>query len=127
MSGILTMQLEQLRERFGDVQSRPMASGTTLVAVRGVHLPEGWSKASTTIRFLIPPGYPFAQLDCFWADADLRLTGGAMPQSSAPNGIPETTEMGLWFSWHLTGAWNPNRDTLSSWMNVVIERMRQVR
>lgn len=127
MSGILTIQLEQLRERFGDVQSRSMASGTTLVAVPGVHLPQGWSKASTTIRFLVPLGYPFAQLDCFWADSDLRLAHGAMPQNSASNPIPETTEQGLWFSWHLTYPWNPNRDTLSTWMNVVTERMRQVR
>lgn len=127
MSGILTMQLEQLRDRFGDAQSQTMASGTTLVIVPSVPLPEGWSKASTTIRFLVPPGYPFAQLDCFWADADLRLAANALPQNSAPNVIPETTEQGLWFSWHLSGAWNPNRDTLSSWMNVVIDRMRQVR
>lgn len=127
MSGILTMQLEQLRERFGDVQSRPMASGTTLVIVPDVRLPEGWSKASTAIRFLVPPGYPFAQLDCFWADAELRLAQGATPQNSAPNSIPETVEPGLWFSWHLTTPWNPNRDTLSTWMNVVLERMRQVR
>ncbi|CAO3405462.1 E2/UBC family protein [Azospirillum palustre] len=127
MSGILTMQLEQLRERFGDVQSRSMASGTTLVTVPDVRLPEGWSKASTTIRFLVPPGYPFAQLDCFWADAELRLANGATPQNSAQNAIPETTEQGLWFSWHLTCPWNPNRDTLSTWMNVVTERMRQVR
>ncbi len=127
MSGILTMQLEQLRERFGDVQSRSMASGTTLVAVPGVRLPQGWSKASTIIRFLVPPGYPFAQLDCFWADPDLRLAHGASPQNSALNAIPETVEQGLWFSWHLASPWNPNRDTLSTWMNVVIERMRQVR
>ena len=64
MSGILTMQLEQLRERFGEAHSSAMASGTTLVTVPGVRLPEGWSRSSTTIRFLVPPGYPFAQLDC---------------------------------------------------------------
>jgi hypothetical protein len=127
MSGILSMQLEQLRERFGDVQSRPMASGTTLVTVPGIRLPEGWSKTSTTIRFLVPPGYPFAQLDCFWADPDLRLANGAVPQNSGYNPIPEAAEQGWWFSWHLTSPWNPNRDTLSTWMNVVIERMRQVR
>ena len=66
MPGLLDMQLEQLRERFGEVQTRQLPSGTTLVTVPGVRLPEGWSKSSTTIRFIVPPGYPFAQLDCFW-------------------------------------------------------------
>lgn len=127
MSGILDMQLEQLRERSGEVHVRTMASGTTLVTVAGVRLPEGWSKLSANIRFLVPPGYPFAQLDCFWADADLHLANGAPPQNAVLNAIPETMDQGMWFSWHLASAWNPNRDTLSTWMNVVIDRLRQVR
>ncbi len=127
MSGILSMQLEQLRERFGEAHASTMASGTTLVTVPGVRLPEGWSRPSTTIRFLVPPGYPFAQLDCFWADPDLLLAHGATPQNAALNVILETLQQGMWFSWHLASAWNPNRDTLSTWMNVVIDRLRQVR
>ncbi|NYD91080.1 E2/UBC family protein [Sphingomonas melonis] len=127
MSGILSMQLEQLRERFGEAHASTMASGTTLVTVPGVRLPEGWSRSSTTIRFLVPPGYPFAQLDCFWADPDLLLAPGATPQNAALNVIPETRQQGMWFSWHLASAWSPNRDTLSTWMNVVIDRLRQVR
>lgn len=127
MSGILSIQLEQLRERFGEAHASTMASGTTLVTVPGVRLPEGWSRSSTTIRFLVPPGYPFAQLDCFWADPDLLLAHGATPQNAALNVIPETLQQGMWFSWHLASAWSPNRDTLSTWMNVVIDRLRQVR
>jgi hypothetical protein len=126
MSGVVTMQLDELRERFGEARVETMASGTALVTVPGVRLPDGWSKTSTTIRFLIPPGYPFAQPDCFWADADLRLAGGAMPQSSGPNAIPESADTGLWFSWHLTTAWDPNRDTLSSWMNSIKDRLGRV-
>ncbi|KGJ14796.1 E2/UBC family protein [Paracoccus sanguinis] len=125
MSNILAMQLAQLNERFSSVQTRQMGSGTTLVTLPGVRLPPGWSKPSTDIRFLVPPGYPFAQLDCFWADADLTLANGSAPQNSGPNPIPEAGDLGLWFSWHLTGPWNPNRDTLSTWMNVVLERLRQ--
>ena len=113
MPGVFDMQLEQLRERFGDVQTRQLPSGTTLVTVPG-------------IRFIVPPGYPFAQLDCFWADPDLLLAHGGPPQNSASTPVPETVEPALWFSWHLTGPWNPNRDSLSTWMNVVIDRMRQV-
>jgi hypothetical protein len=125
MTGILDRQLEQLRERFGIVEATRLGSGTTLVEVSAVPLPEGWSARSTSIRFLVPPGYPFAALDCFWADAALALSVGAPPRNSAVNAIPEVGQIGLWFSWHLTGPWDPNRDTLSSWMNVILDRMRQ--
>jgi hypothetical protein len=126
MSGVVTMQLDELRERFGEAHVDTTASGTMLVTVPGVRLPHGWSKASTAIRFFVPPGYPFAQPDCFWADADLRLASGAIPQSSGPNAIPDSGDQGLWFSWHLTGPWDPNRDTLSSWMNSIIDRLGRV-
>lgn len=121
----LDLQLQQLRERFGNVAVRLLPSGTTLVAVSDVPLPPGWSKEVTTIRFLVPSGYPYAALDCFWADPDLLLEGGRLPQNAAMgNAVPETGDTGLWFSWHLAQPWNPNRDTLSSWMNTIAERMR---
>lgn len=119
-------QLQELRERYGSVDTRALPSGTILVTVDGVPLSTGWSKPRTSVRFLIPAAYPFAALDCFWADLDLRLAGGGIPQNSGvPNDIPEVGEQGLWFSWHLAQAWNPNRDTLSSWMNTINDRLRR--
>jgi hypothetical protein len=124
MSGILERQLGQLGERFGAVEHRRLPSGATLVSVADIPLPPGWSAPCTRVRFLVPPGYPFAALDCFWADNSLRLDGGATPQNAAAdNVIPDAGEPGLWFSWHLTGAWDANRDTLSSWMNTIIDRL----
>ena len=41
MPGVLDMQLEQLGARFGDVSTRQLPSGTTLVTVPGVRLPRG--------------------------------------------------------------------------------------
>lgn len=125
MNAILVRQLEQMRERFGAVNATPLGSGTTLVDVSAVPLPPGWSASSTSIRFLVPAGYPFAALDSFWADAGLTLAAGGPPRNSAVNPIPEIAGQALWFSWHLTGPWDPNRDTLSSWMNSILERMRQ--
>ncbi|MDF1835922.1 MAG: E2/UBC family protein [Alteraurantiacibacter sp. bin_em_oilr2.035] len=127
MSSVLDMQLDELRERFGQVEICTLPSGTTLVSVADVRLPPGWNATSTTIHFVLQPGYPFAQPDCFWADAELRLEGGGVPQNAAENTIPEDGRAGLWFSWHLVAPWNANRDTLSTWMNVVQERMRQAR
>jgi hypothetical protein len=126
--GILDTQLDQLRQRYAIVDAKALGSGTTLVTIPGVPLPAGWNKPASTIRFLVPAGYPFAALDCFWADEDLRLASGQLPTNSGcPNPIPESGQSGLWFSWHLTTPWNPNRDTLSSWVNSINDRMRQVR
>lgn len=120
-------QLQQLRERFDGVEAATLGSGTVLVTVPNVPLPEGWNKAATAVRFLVPPGYPFAALDCFWGDHDLRLADGRVPQNASEgNPVPEANQPGMWFSWHLSGGWNANRDTLSSWMNVILDRLRRV-
>ena len=124
---VLEDQLGQLRERYGDgLDARALGSGTVLVTVPRVPLPAGWNKPATTIRFLVPVGYPFASLDCFWADADLRLEGERSPTNTGPNPIPEVSDGGLWFSWHLSQPWNPSRDTLSSWMNSICDRLRRL-
>ncbi len=126
MSGIFERQFDALGARFGAVEHRRLPSGMTLVTVSDVALPAGWSAPRTSVRFVVPAGYPFAALDCFWADNGLRLAGGTLPQAAqADNAVPETCETGLWFSWHLTGPWDANRDTLSSWMNTIIDRLRR--
>ena len=125
---ILDRQIAELKERFGATETLRLPSGTVLVTIPGMTVPPGWSATTTTVRFLVPPAYPFAAPDCFWADDGLRLAGNALPQNSGPgNVIPETNVSGLWFSWHLQGPWDPNRDTLSTWTNVVIERLRQAK
>ncbi|WP_439373490.1 E2/UBC family protein [Bradyrhizobium sp. DASA03120] len=123
---IQEVQIDGLRQRYADLSARALPGGAILITVASVALPAGWNKTSTSIRFLVPAGYPFAAPDCFWADNDLLLDGGRMPCNAANNNvIPETEESGLWFSWHLLG-WNPNRETLSSWMNTIADRLRRL-
>lgn len=125
---VLDAQFAQLGERYASLDIQKLASGTHLVEIHDVPLPAGWSQTSTSIRFLVPVAYPFAALDCFWADNGLRLASGNVPTNSgSDNVVPETQIAGLWFSWHLASPWNPSRDTLSSWMNSINDRMRQIR
>ena len=99
-----------------------------VIQVPGVPLPAGWNKAATAVKFIAHPAYPYANLDCFWADCDLRLNGGNIPQNAqAENPIPGTNDRGLWFSWHLQQPWNPNRDDFNTWVAVIKQRFAQLR
>jgi hypothetical protein len=117
-------QLADLGERFKGVSAQPNPNGLALVTVPELVLPKGWNKPQTNIWFIIPNGYPYANPDCFWTDAALRLEGERMPQNTA---LQELAGVGptLWFSWHLNGAWRPNKDNLSTWMAVIANRFEQ--
>ena len=124
--GPAQIHFERLKRRFAEATMVELASGAGwCVRVPSVNLAAGWSKTTTCVLFVAPPAYPFANLDCFWTDADLRLANGAMPQNSQLNNPvpPGITEPLLWFSWHLKQPWNPNRDDFGTWMAVVQKRL----
>lgn len=100
-------------------------SGASVIAIPEFPLPQGWSKERTTVLFVAPVGYPLAQPDCFWADEDLRLSSGAVPQNSGTNPIPERGGSNLWFSWHLSG-WSPNQSNLLTYINSIKARFKAV-
>ena len=124
--GPVDEQFERLQAVYPGSTAVGRSDGTTLVTVPGVALPPGWSQAATTVRFIVPVGYPMARLDCFWADGGLRLVSGGMPQSAGVNVVPGTTESGLWFSWHLT-TWNPVTDSLLTYIRVMQRRLAEPR
>jgi hypothetical protein len=118
-------QLAEFQRWKGGAASTRLTSGF-LITVPDVRLPEHekWSAPNTSIRFIVPNGYPFASPDCFWADQSLRLRNLALPQATNVQQIPETTQTGLWFSWHAR-AWNPSQDSLVTYFNVILNRLRQ--
>jgi hypothetical protein len=96
--------------------------GFYIISIPNIKLPAGWSKENTQIKFIAPVGYPLARPDCFWADTDLRLANGNMPQNAQPNATPPVLSGYLWFSWHLS-TWNPNNDNLLTYINVIKRRL----
>lgn len=61
---------------------------------------ELWTKASTSVAFILPAAYPIQRPDCFWADLDLRLRNGQLPaNANIQNPHPAFGPM-LWFSYH---------------------------
>lgn len=99
--------------------------GTAVVVVPGVALPPGWALPQTCVRWVLSPAYPAAQPDCFYADPDLRISGGAMPTNT---GIQQLDAQSLlWFSWHLQVTWRPGRDDLLTYLRFVESRFADVR
>jgi hypothetical protein len=127
LSPVTNRQLDRVRARHPDVQIEELPSGAALVTIPHFALPQGWNAESTCVRFLLPVGYPGPSPDCFWASSGLRLAGGQMPQAANEQQIPETDHTGVWFSWHVIEAqanWNPNRDDLATYVEIIAERFR---
>jgi len=120
---IADLQLKQLQSQYTGSEIQTLPDGTQIVSIPDVKLPSGWNQASTTIRFLVPVGYPAGQPDCFWADATLRLANESLPLSSGVQPIPHLGVQHLWFSWHVT-AWNPSRNSLLTYIRVIEDRLR---
>lgn len=122
----LELQFESVQSKYNNASIEPLPSGATIITLQNVTLPTGWSKPTSTLKFIAPSGYPFAAPDCFWADVDLRLVNGAMPQASNITAPPELTEPLLWFSWHVQ-SWNANRDNLLSYISVIKNRFNEAK
>lgn len=121
-------QFDKLRVRYPNAEIEELPSGAALVTLPDFPFPQGWSVNSSTVRFLVPVGYPGPRLDCFWTESGVRLANGAQPQNSQdPHPIPETPWSGLWFSWHTENeAWNPIKNTMSTWAGMIVTRMEKL-
>jgi len=123
----MASQFDDLKARYGGATRQPLPSGAALISVPEFPVAPGWTADRTTLRFIEPNGYPLANPDCFWVDPGLRLANGAMPQNANIAPIPETNIGSmLWFSWHIALPWNPNRDTLLSWLACIGNRFRKL-
>jgi hypothetical protein len=130
MTPLFQQQLAELQEAYPGASAIPLPSGAQLVEVPNLALPQGWDRAQVSVYFIAPPGYPAARPDCFWTDRPfLRLQNHAQPplNSNEANLIPEVPESkGTWFSWHLQ-EWNPNRDKLRTFVEVIKQRLSPAR
>ena len=125
MNPTFDRQFQEIAEKkVGEVRQAPLPSGGILITVDNVQLPSGWNRDATSVRFVAPNGYPFAQPDCFWADEGLALENGLVPQASNNQPIPEINAPGTWFSWHVQ-QWNPSKDSLLAYFQVIKQRLQK--
>ena len=133
---MIAQQFAELKKRLAeksaasDVTLTLMSNGGALIKITQVDL-DGWNRQKADVLFVAPPGYPNAAPDCFWVEpAGLRLAGGGTPQSSNDsNPIPGDAQPGrstTWFSWHVQG-WNPNKNSLYGYYQLILDRLRPAR
>lgn len=114
------------RQRYSNVSLTPVGNGTLLVRIEGFVLPSGWKPETTNIYFLIPAGYPVARPDTFWTDGNVSLQSGAPVMNTGNNQQPGIPPGLKWFSWH-PSSWNPNRDNLLTWVEMIRRRFEERR
>ena len=121
---ILTHQLGELQRRHPDARFDEALDGQRVLVVPAIPTNAHWTMATVTIRVVIPTGYPHVTLDCFYTEAELRLTSGAEPGNSSL----QTVFGGQyrWFSWHVP-SWDPNTGTLDRFVRVCEARFREAR
>ena len=124
----IEQQIEELKQEYPAARATRQPSGAYLIEIPDYRMPPGWNREVVTVLFLAPPGYPAAQPDCFWVEpVGVRLANGATPQgSNDSNPIPGIGPRGTWFSWHLQ-QWDPNRDSLVRYLNVIKQRLCSLR
>lgn len=134
---MLQSQFEELKQRLSrkspasEVTLTTMSNGGALIRISGIELDGGWNRDKADILFVAPPGYPNSAPDCFWVEpSGFRLANGVTPQNSNDsNPIPGDNQPGrttTWFSWHVQG-WNPNRNSLNSFFQLVTDRLKPAR
>jgi hypothetical protein len=120
----LSDQLEALRRRFSGAALEAMPDGARVLVVRGVGLGEGWSATETTLRVLVPVGFPQVNPDCFYSDGALTLASGAEPQNSQLQAVFGASYR--WFSWH-PASWDPATGELGTYVRFCERRLRECR
>lgn len=127
---VAALRADRAREQAPAPEYTQLPNGAYLIRVADVDIGLGWNRRTANILFVAPPGYPAAQPDCFWIEPDgLRLEGGGTPlNSNDANPIPGEApgRKTTWFSWHLQ-SWDPNRDSLLTFFNVILNRLKPAR
>lgn len=118
--------VDELKRRYEDITIEPNADGSMIITIPNFPLPPGWNRESTVIRFLVPVGFPIARPDCFWADADLRLSSGGQPMNTALQEPWARKGQFLWFSWH-PSYWDPQKDSLLNFVGIIAKRLGEAR
>ena len=131
---IRKQQIDELRKYvakkfvLSDFEAQPLPNGSYLISVRNFPLAAGWNRDTTTVHFVVPPGYPGASPSYMWVEpGGFRLRDGCTAGNANDwNRIPGDTLKDRSVTWFALRpqAWNPNRDTLFHYFQLVLRRLQ---
>lgn len=97
---------------------------TTAIEITEHPLPPGWTQSTTTVLWLLDPGYPAVRPDCFWIDVDARSPPGSSPVNTLiQESPPGSGQMRRWVSWHIE--WRPAVHDLQVWLDSINRSLRE--
>lgn len=92
------------------------------IITKNYAIPKIWNRDVVDLLVVAHPSYPNAKMDMFWVDPPLTLKDGTQPKSvSTVNKCGKNWQQ---FSWHVN-TWNPAKDNLITYLDVVNDRLRR--
>jgi Prokaryotic E2 family E len=121
--------MERIRTRYPQTHFEKNRTGSHVVFVPSVKLPDQYRENICTVLFVVPPGFPATCPDHFFTDIEVRCKDGKMPHNTNIGNGEYLAQLGFpqwrhcqWWSWHLQ-LWNPNQSSLYTYMRVIEERL----
>lgn len=126
---LLEQHMNQLRREGYDIEVTVEGSGEQAriyLVFKEYPIPASiWGRTTGDLLIVAQGVYPNAKLDMFWVYPKLLLPDGRLPEG----GNSDESYLGrVWqrFSWH-PSAWNPARDNLITYLELVNHRLHQRR
>ena len=120
----MKQQFADLRRLYPQASLQELPGGAHLLDVSGIRLPAWWAPGKARIVTVFSAGFPFSGPPrYFWCPLDVAMCDGREPNATRFEPIPVLDVPGRRFIW-AASAWNPNRDSLTTYVDMVAQRFR---
>ncbi len=120
MNPQLESDIAALQGRGLTLQPHPQPDGWIFLVAPSYPLGTHFNRDVADLLVKVPPMYPFAGLDMFWTEPDVRLTDGRLPANTSVEWW--LGREWLRFSWHPT-AWRQGTDNLATYFGFINSRL----